>query len=96
MQKSLLDKLSHLKVEDREKINEVGKKIRMTIESISISKDIAEEIVNFLLRFGENNGYAVRSSATAEDLPTASFAGQQDTYLNIIGKESILTHISKC
>lgn len=93
---SLLDKLSHLKVEDREKINEVGKKIRMTIESISISKDIAEEIVNYLLRFGENNGYAVRSSATAEDLPTASFAGQQDTYLNIIGKESILTHISKC
>ena len=40
--------------------------------------------------------YAVRSSATAEDLPHASFAGQQDTYLNIIGKEAILQHISKC
>ncbi|WP_439651942.1 PEP/pyruvate-binding domain-containing protein [Pelosinus baikalensis] len=39
---------------------------------------------------------AVRSSATAEDLPTASFAGQQDTYLNIIGKEANLKHISKC
>ncbi len=38
----------------------------------------------------------MRSSATAEDLPTASFAGQQDTYLNIIGKEAILKHISKC
>ncbi len=36
------------------------------------------------------NAYAVRSSATAEDLPTASFAGQQDTYLNMIGKEAIL------
>jgi phosphoenolpyruvate synthase/pyruvate phosphate dikinase len=93
---SLLDKLSHLKVEDREEINEVGKTIRMAIERISIPKDIAEEIVSILLRFGENIGYAVRSSATAEDLPTASFAGQQDTYLNIIGKESILTHISKC
>src|ERR1700731_1917764 len=39
---------------------------------------------------------AVRSSATAEDLPTASFAGQQDTYLNIIGREAILKHVSKC
>ncbi|MBO0777940.1 MAG: phosphoenolpyruvate synthase, partial [Ktedonobacteraceae bacterium] len=45
---------------------------------------------------GEHNAYAVRSSATAEDLPTASFAGQQDTYLNIIGQEAILKHISKC
>jgi pyruvate,water dikinase len=40
--------------------------------------------------------YAVRSSATAEDLPTASFAGQQDTYLNVIGPEAILQHISRC
>jgi phosphoenolpyruvate synthase/pyruvate phosphate dikinase len=45
---------------------------------------------------GEEDAYAVRSSATAEDLPTASFAGQQDTYLNIIGKTAILKHISKC
>jgi rifampicin phosphotransferase len=45
---------------------------------------------------GEEDACAVRSSATAEDLPTASFAGQQDTYLNIIGKTAILKHISKC
>ena len=38
----------------------------------------------------------MRSSATAEDLPTASFAGQQDTYLNVIGEAAILTHISQC
>ncbi len=44
----------------------------------------------------KKNAYAIRSSATAEDLPTASFAGQQDTYLNIMGKEAILQHISKC
>src|SRR5438128_11492059 len=55
-----------------------------------------EEITRVLTRLGEKNAYAVRSSATAEDLPTASFAGQQDTYLNIIGKEAILKHISKC
>ena len=41
---------------------------------------------------GEDDAYAVRSSATAEDLPTASFAGQQDTYLNVIGEEAILKH----
>lgn len=108
----LLDELSHLRVEDksgrkskslllldqatREKVSEVSKKIRMVIERISISKDIAEEIAIFLTKFGEEDAYAVRSSATAEDLPTASFAGQQDTYLNIIGKEAILKHISKC
>ena len=92
----LLDELSQLRVEDREKAYEVSKKVRTVIESISISKDIAEEIAIFLTKFGEKDAYAVRSSATAEDLPTASFAGQQDTYLNIMGKESILKHISKC
>ena len=66
------------------------------IEKIPIPKDIAEEIARYLEKLGEKNAYAVRSSATAEDLPTASFAGQQDTYLNIIGKEAILKHISKC
>lgn len=92
----LLDELSQLIVEDREKVVEVSKKIRMVIERISIYKDIEEEIVGYLTKFGEKDAYAVRSSATAEDLSTASFAGQQDTYLNIIGREEILKHISKC
>ena len=47
-------------------------------------------------RLGEQAAYAVRSSATAEDLPTASFAGQQDTYLNVVGSAAILEHISRC
>ena len=48
-------------------------------------------------RLGDQDApIAVRSSATAEDLPTASFAGQQDTYLNIIGPESVLDHVSRC
>ena len=92
----LLDELSHLRVEDREKAYEVSKKVRRVIESISISEDIAAEITGFLTKFGEKDAYAVRSSATAEDLPTASFAGQQDTYLNVVGVEAILKHISKC
>ena len=49
-----------------------------------------------LARLGEGAAYAVRSSATAEDLPTASFAGQQDTYLNVLGPAAILQHVSRC
>ena len=93
---ALLDQLSHLKVEDSTKIGECSGEMRRIIEGIAIPEDIQEEIIGFLSRLGEKNAYAVRSSATAEDLPTASFAGQQDTYLNIIGKEAILKHISKC
>src|SRR5262245_3002017 len=88
----LLDQLSLLKVEDRYKISELSGEIRRLIEGIAIH----EEIARHLSRLGEENAYAVRSSATAEDLSTASFAGQHDTYLNIIGKEVILKHVSKC
>ncbi|MVT40061.1 phosphoenolpyruvate synthase [Chitinophaga oryziterrae] len=93
---SLLDELARLKAEERENIRQISAKIRMAIERIPISTDIAEEIAGYLTKFGEKEAFAVRSSATAEDLPTASFAGQQDTYLNIIGKTAILQHISKC
>lgn len=92
----LLDQLLLLKVEDRHKISELSGKIRRAIEEIVIPQYINEEITCFLSKYGEKNAYALRSSATAEDLPTASFAGQQDTYLNIIGKGSILKHICKC
>src|SRR5579885_1505410 len=92
----LLDQLSLLKVEEREKISGLSAKMRRVIEGTAIPEDIQEEISRFLSLSGENNAWAVRSSATAEDLPTASFAGQQETYLNIIGKEAILKHISKC
>ena len=90
---SLLDELTPLKSEERKRISEVSATIRQAIERIPIPKEIEEAIAAHLQ---ENDAYAVRSSATAEDLPTASFAGQQDTYLNIIGKKAILQHISKC
>ena len=92
----LLEQLSLLKVEDRHKIGELSSEIRGAIEGIAIPEEIEDEITHFLSMLGEKNAYAVRSSATAEDLPTTSFAGQQDTYLNIIGKKAILKHISKC
>lgn len=93
---NLLEELVPLKVEDWEKVGEISGKIRSLIEGITIPKDIDEGIVAYLKKFGEKNAYAVRSSATAEDLPLASFAGQQDTYLNIIGRDAILQHVSKC
>ncbi|MFZ0282866.1 MAG: PEP/pyruvate-binding domain-containing protein, partial [Bacteroidales bacterium] len=93
---SLLDQLAILKADNRKGISETSAKIRKVIEEISIPKSIGNEITRHLEQPGERNAYAVRSSATAEDLPTASFAGQQDTYLNITGKKAILKYISKC
>ncbi|WP_233261624.1 PEP/pyruvate-binding domain-containing protein [Vitiosangium sp. GDMCC 1.1324] len=92
----LMDQLSLLEVEDRERISELSGEIRRIIEGMAIPGDIQDELTRQLSRLGEDNAYAVRSSATAEDLPTASFAGQQDTYLNVIGKTAILEHVSKC
>ena len=73
-----------------------GAEIRRTIEGIAIPDDLAAAITRSLARLGEQAAYAVRSSATAEDLPTASFAGQQDTYLNVVGPAAILQHVSRC
>src|SRR5213594_629171 len=91
-----LDRLSRLNPDDRVAIRTLSPEIRRTLEGIAIPDDLAAAITLALAGLGEQAAYAVRSSATAEDLPTASFAGQQDTYLNILGKEAILKHISKC
>ncbi|MFE7374836.1 phosphoenolpyruvate synthase [Bacillus cereus] len=93
---TLLNQLAMLKIEDRDQIGEVSRKIREVIMAVEIPVDVVESVAHSLSRFGNEYAYAVRSSATAEDLPYASFAGQQDTYLNIIGKEDILQHIKKC
>jgi phosphoenolpyruvate synthase/pyruvate phosphate dikinase len=92
----LLNELNRLKQEERSAISIISAKIREAIEGTPIPKDLMEELTSYILTFGEKNFFAVRSSATAEDLLAASFAGQQDTYLNIIGKDAILKHISKC
>ena len=91
-----LDQLSRLNPDDREAIRALSAEIRRTIEGIAIPDDLAAEITRALAQLGEHAAYAVRSSATAEDLPTASFAGQQDTYLNVVGPAAILQHISRC
>ncbi|MGC0208725.1 rifamycin-inactivating phosphotransferase [Streptomyces levis] len=91
-----LDRLSHVDPDDREAIRTLSARIRRTIEETALPDDIAASVTGALARSGEDAAWAVRSSATAEDLPTASFAGQQDTYLNVRGTASVLRHISRC
>ncbi|MEU9137847.1 rifamycin-inactivating phosphotransferase [Streptomyces sp. NPDC048404] len=92
----LIDELSHVNPDDRDAVRTLSARIRRTIEEIVVPDDLAEAVTHALARLGERAACAVRSSATAEDLPTASFAGQQDTYLNIVGPTEILRHISRC
>src|SRR5438094_4893968 len=91
-----LDRLSRLRPDDREAIRALSAQIRRTLEGIAIPDDLAAAMTRPLARLGEQAAYAVRSSATAEDLPTVSFAGQQDTYLNVVGPAAILQHVSRC
>jgi phosphoenolpyruvate synthase/pyruvate phosphate dikinase len=91
-----LDRLSRLDPGDRQAIRTLSAEIRRALEGIAIPDDLAAAISRSVTRVGGQAAYAVRSSATAEDLPTASFAGQQDTYLNVVGLAAILQHVSRC
>lgn len=86
---------------DLSKIKEAGQHIRNLFHIAPMPADLAEAIVSAYVQLGVNYSQknlqvAVRSSATAEDLVDASFAGQQDTYLNISGKEALLEATKKC
>jgi pyruvate,water dikinase len=91
-----LDQLSRLKPGDREAVSELSAELRRSIETIAIPDDVASEIASALARLGDSIAVAVRSSATAEDLPTASFAGQHDSYLNVRGAPAVLHHVRRC
>jgi rifampicin phosphotransferase len=91
-----LDRLSHLKLDNPVAIRARSAELRRAIEGIAMPDDLVGAIDHALARLSSLAAYAVRSSATAEDLPTASFAGQHDTYLNIVGRAAILEHISQC
>ena len=91
-----LDRLSHLDPTDRDAIRALSAQIRRDVEGVHIPDDLAAAITRPLARLGGGAAYAVRSSATAEDLPGASFAGQQDTYLNVVGPVAVLEHVSRC
>lgn len=92
----LLDQASLLTLNDHHQIRELSTSIRQCIVSITIPPELHTAISHMLAKFGPTTAFAIRSSATAEDSPTASFAGQHDTYLNIIGEAAILKHIKLC
>ncbi len=94
------DILNGLDTYDIENLSKRGKNIRALIRNAPCPKVLCEEIRSAYRemekRYGENVDVAVRSSATAEDLPTASFAGQQTTYLNVRGEEELLEAVMEC
>lgn len=95
------ENISNLDVEDSIELQKASSQIQKIINKTDIPKDLADEIILAYNILNEqigvkNSEVAVRSSATAEDLPEASFAGQQDTYLHISGEEELLNHVRKC
>lgn len=92
----LLAGLGSLDTNDLAAVGDLAGRIRARIEDSAVPAEIATQVAAYLDELGASTPYAVRSSATAEDLPTASFAGQQDTYLNVVGPDAILHHISRC
>jgi phosphoenolpyruvate synthase/pyruvate phosphate dikinase len=88
--------LSRLDAGDREGISALCAEIRRTIEAVALPGDVAAAITSAAAEGGERAAHAVRSSATAEDLPGASFAGQQDTHLNVVGPAAVLEHVRRC
>jgi len=98
--KKIKEILSDLDTHDVNNLRERGAKIRELIKNAPLPKELEEDIRKHYKemeeRYGENVDVAVRSSATAEDLPDASFAGQQETYLNVTGEEELLEKVRDC
>jgi len=98
--KKIEEILSDLDTHDVHNIAERGQKIRELIKNTPIPEELEKEIRTYYKemekRYGKNVDVAVRSSATAEDLPDASFAGQQETYLNVRGEEELLERTRQC
>ena len=92
--------LSDVNTKNMQNLAERGKKVRDAILNAELPEELKKVITDaykkLYQKYGKNTDVAVRSSATAEDLPDASFAGQQETYLNIRGEKSLLESCKKC
>jgi pyruvate,water dikinase len=88
--------LSNLNVEDNAALEEASRKARELVLSVAIPQHLQRKIRDAYGELGSEPVVAVRSSATAEDLPDASFAGQQETYLNIKGNGDLLLSVQRC
>lgn len=93
--------IEHSDIDNLQVLSSCGQQVRQLIQNGQFSTEMEAEILNAYKALldpydGQTMGVAVRSSATAEDLPDASFAGQQDTYLNIRGEKDLLNAIKNC
>jgi pyruvate, water dikinase len=92
--------LADLDTSNMDNLAQRGHKVRELIRGLEFPPELRDAIYegyyHMGVQYGENPDVAVRSSATAEDLPDASFAGQQETYLNIRGKESLIDACKNC
>ena len=91
-----IDELSRSDPGDRDAVRTLSAAIRGEMEAAPLPTGLAESVTPLIAAQGDGAEWAVRSSATAEDLPAASSAGQHDTYLNVSGAPAVLRHISRC
>ena len=88
--------IANLDINDANQLQAAEKQAQQLFEQITINGNLRDVLVDFYRSLGDNVPVAVRSSATAEDLAGASFAGQQETFLNVIGEEQLLDAVCKC
>ncbi len=93
---ALLDELAGVSTDDREALTALAAGLRTAIEARAVPDDLAAAITDALDELGPDTPVAVRSSATAEDLPTASFAGQQDSFLGVSGDVEVVDCVRRC
>jgi phosphoenolpyruvate synthase/pyruvate phosphate dikinase len=91
-----LERLEQLEPQDRDAIREVSGRLREAIEALPVPEEVERSLAAAIERLGAGSPYAVRSSATAEDLPSASFAGQHDSFLDVVGVPAVLHHVRRC
>ena len=92
----LLDHLSLTHIDDRQSIGALSAELRRSIEQVTVPDALKDMITGAIAELGDDGAYAIRSSATAEDSPSASFAGQHDTYLNVVGVPVVIEHVKRC
>ncbi len=93
---ALLDDLAGVEPHDREGLAALAGGLRAAVESLAVPEDLTAAIGEALERLDHDTPVAVRSSATAEDLPAASFAGQQDSFLGVVGADAVVEHVRRC
>ncbi|NLA39484.1 MAG: phosphoenolpyruvate synthase [Methanomicrobiales archaeon] len=93
----IFHRLERLDVDDNDALESVSREVQDIVLSVGIPDYIREDIIDAYARMGDGGEVvAVRSSATAEDLPEASFAGQQETFLNVLGNDDLLEAVQRC